>query len=123
VLPLDHQPRALVNRDTPGMVKLVAERPTGRIVGASIVAAGAGDAILAAVYAVKHGMTVDEMADTWAPDHRAGDTDCRRRRAIGRHPPKPAAPQTETIRRLFAPGLPAVTRLPRVLSAAGTRMT
>jgi mercuric reductase len=73
VLPLDHLPRALVNRDTRGMVKLVAERPTGRIVGASIVAAGAGDAILAAVYAVKHGLTVDEIADTWAPYLTTGE--------------------------------------------------
>lgn len=32
-----------------------------------MVADGAGDAILAAVYAVKLGMTVDELADTWAP--------------------------------------------------------
>jgi mercuric reductase len=31
----------------------------------SVVAAG--DAILAAVYAVKFGMTTQELADTWAP--------------------------------------------------------
>src|SRR6266540_1518294 len=67
VLPLAHVPRALVNRDTRGLVKLVAERPTGRVLGVSMVADGAGDAILAAVYAVKCGMTVAELADTWAP--------------------------------------------------------
>jgi len=67
VMTLDHLPRALVNRDTRGLVKIVAERATGRVVGVTLVAPNAGDAILAAVYAVKHHMTVDEMADTWAP--------------------------------------------------------
>jgi len=67
VLPLEHVPRALVDRDTRGLVKLVAERATGRVLGVSMVADGAGDAILAAVYAVKLGMTVGELADSWAP--------------------------------------------------------
>ena len=49
------------------LVKLVADRATGRVLGVTIVAGGAGDAILAAVYAVKRGMTVAELADTWAP--------------------------------------------------------
>jgi mercuric reductase len=66
-LPLAHVPRALVNRDTRGLVKLLAEQATGRILGVSMVAAGAGDTILAAVYAVKFGMTTQELADTWAP--------------------------------------------------------
>ncbi|MHB8689438.1 MAG: mercury(II) reductase, partial [Candidatus Dormibacteraceae bacterium] len=38
VLPMSAVPRALVNRDTRGFVKIVAERATGRIVGASVVA-------------------------------------------------------------------------------------
>jgi mercuric reductase len=67
VLPLAHVPRALVNRDTRGLVKIVAERPTGRVLGVSMVADGAGDAILGAVYAVRLGMTIGELADTWAP--------------------------------------------------------
>jgi mercuric reductase len=67
VLPLEQVPRALVGRDTRGLVKLVAERATGRLLGVTMVADGAGDAILAAVYAVKLGMTVGELADTWAP--------------------------------------------------------
>ena len=28
---------------------------------------GAGDVMLAATYAIKHGLTVDDLADTWAP--------------------------------------------------------
>src|SRR6266511_2431138 len=67
VLPLTQVPRALVDRDTRGLVKLVAERTSGRVLGVTMVADGAGDAILAAVYAVKLGMTVGELADTWAP--------------------------------------------------------
>lgn len=39
----------------------------------SVVADGAGDAILAAVYAVKFGMTTQELADTWAPFLTMGD--------------------------------------------------
>jgi mercuric reductase len=73
VLPLDYLSRALVNRDTRGLVKIVAERATGRVLGLSLVAPNAGDAILAAVYAIKHGMTVDEMANTWAPYLTVGE--------------------------------------------------
>jgi len=67
VLPLEQVPRALVDRDTRGLVKIVAERASGRVLGVTMVADGAGDAIQAAVYAVKLGMTVGELADTWAP--------------------------------------------------------
>jgi mercuric reductase len=67
VLPLEQVPRALVDRDTRGLVKIVAERTSGRVLGVTMVADGAGDAILAAVYAVKLGMTVSELAGTWAP--------------------------------------------------------
>ncbi|GAC1511085.1 MAG: mercury(II) reductase [Candidatus Dormibacteraceae bacterium] len=67
VLPMSAVPRALVNRDTHGFVKIVAERGTGRIVGASIVADGAGDVIQAAIYAIQFGLTTDQVANTWAP--------------------------------------------------------
>jgi mercuric reductase len=72
-LPFDYLPRALVNRDTRGLVKIVAQRGTGRVLGVTLVAPSAGDAILAAVYAIKHGMTVDEMADTWTPYLTVGE--------------------------------------------------
>jgi len=67
VLPLSYLPRAIVNRDTRGVVKIVAEESTGRVVGIHIAAANAGDAILAATYALEAGMTVSELATTWAP--------------------------------------------------------
>ena len=60
-------PRALVNRDTRGVVKLVAEAGTGRVLGVHAVAEGAGDLITAAGYAITAGMTVDQLARTWAP--------------------------------------------------------
>lgn len=66
-LPLDYVPRAVVERDTRGIAKLVVERGTRRIVGATIVSEGAGDVILAAVYAVQFGLTLDQVVDTWAP--------------------------------------------------------
>jgi mercuric reductase len=67
VLPLSAVPRALVNRDTRGFVKIVAERSSGRILGATVVADGAGDVIQAAVYAIRFGLTTDQVASTWAP--------------------------------------------------------
>jgi mercuric reductase len=67
VLPLSAVPRALVNRDTRGFVKIVAERKTGRIIGATAVADGAGDVIQAAVYAIQFGLTTDQVASTWSP--------------------------------------------------------
>ncbi|MEU9069861.1 MULTISPECIES: mercury(II) reductase [Streptomyces] len=66
-LPLAHVPRALVNRDTRGLVKIVAEAATGRVLGVHAVAEGAGDVITAATYAITAEMTVDQLAHTWAP--------------------------------------------------------
>jgi mercuric reductase len=67
VLPLSYVPRAIVNRDTRGVVKIVAEVTTGKVVGIHMAAEGAGDAILAATYALEAGMTVEQLASTWAP--------------------------------------------------------
>lgn len=67
LLPLDAVPRALVNGDTRGLVKLVAEGGSGRLLGASMLAAGAPDVIHGAVLAIDHGLTVAELAHSWAP--------------------------------------------------------
>jgi mercuric reductase len=67
VLPLSHVPRAVVDRDTRGLIKLVAERDSGRLLGAHVLAGGAGEVITAAVYALANRMTVDRMADLWCP--------------------------------------------------------
>jgi len=67
VMGLEHVPRARVNRDTRGLFKVVAERETGRMLGVHALAENAGDMILAGVYAVKFGLTIDDLANTWAP--------------------------------------------------------
>jgi mercuric reductase len=67
VVGLRHVPRARVNLDTRGLIKIVADRPTGKILGMHVLAENAGEVILAGVYAVKVGMTVEGLADTWAP--------------------------------------------------------
>src|SRR5713226_4637799 len=67
VLPMSAVPRALVNRDTRGFMKIVAEAGTGKILGASMVADGAGDVIQSVVLAIQFGLTTDDVANTWAP--------------------------------------------------------
>ncbi|TAN32856.1 mercury(II) reductase [bacterium] len=67
VLPMSAVPRALVNRDTRGFMKIVAEVGTGKILGASMVADGAGDVIHSAVLAIQFGLTTDDIANAWAP--------------------------------------------------------
>ena len=67
VLGLDKLPRAIVSRRTDGVVKLVAERDTGRVLGVHLLADGAGDAILAGVYAIEGHRTVTDLADSWDP--------------------------------------------------------
>ncbi len=67
VLALKAVPRALVNHDTAGLVKLVADAGTGRLLGASMLAEGAGDVIQTAVLAIRHGITTAELAATFHP--------------------------------------------------------
>jgi mercuric reductase len=67
VVGLENLPRAIVSRDTRGVAKLVAERETGRVVGVHLLADGAGDAILAGVYAIEARRTVADMAESWDP--------------------------------------------------------
>lgn len=67
VVELRHVPRARVNLDTRGLFKIVADRRTGKVLGVHALAEAAGDAILAGVYAVKFGLTVSDLAETWAP--------------------------------------------------------
>jgi len=67
VVELEYIPRPLVSRDARGAFKIVAERGTGRILGVHVIAANAGDVIIGAIYAVKFGLRVEDLADTWAP--------------------------------------------------------
>ncbi len=67
VLPLSAVPRALVNRDTRGVFKLVADAGSDQVLGAHIVAENAGDAIYAATLAVKFHLTVADLTETMVP--------------------------------------------------------
>ena len=67
VLPLSYLPRALAARDTRGLVKLVAEAGSGRLLGAHLLAPEGADSIQTAALAIKHGMTVRELGDTIFP--------------------------------------------------------
>jgi mercuric reductase len=67
VLPLAYVPRAIVNRDTRGFVKVVADADTGQFLGLTAVAKDAGELAAAGVYLLEAGMTVKQVAATWAP--------------------------------------------------------
>ena len=62
LLTLDNVPRALVNFDTRGFIKMVTEVGSGRLLGVQAVAAEAGELIQAAALAIHHGMTVADLA-------------------------------------------------------------
>src|SRR5690625_4299479 len=67
VLSLDAVPRALVNHETIGVFKIVADVKTLKVLGVHIVSENAGDVIYAASLAVKHGLTIDDLKDSLAP--------------------------------------------------------
>ncbi len=67
ILSLEHVPRALAARDTRGLIKLVADAATDRLVGAHILAPEGCDSIQTATLAIKHGLTTKQLADTIFP--------------------------------------------------------
>ena len=67
ILTLDNVPRALVNFDTGGFIKIVAERESGRLLGVQAVAGEAGELIQTAVMALRARMTVNDIADELFP--------------------------------------------------------
>ena len=67
VLALDHVPRALAARDTRGLIKLVADARTRRLLGAHILAPEGADSIQTAAMAIKTGMTVEQLGEMIFP--------------------------------------------------------
>ena len=63
-IPMSKVPKAIVIRDTRGLIKMVAEASTGRTLGVHILADGAADIIHEAVLAVKYRLTIDDIVDT-----------------------------------------------------------
>lgn len=66
-LGMEHVPRALAARDTRGLIKLVSDASTDRLLGAHILAPEAGEMIQTAVMVIRFGITVSEMRGTMFP--------------------------------------------------------
>ena len=66
-LALENVPRALANFDTRGFIKLVAEKNSGRILGCQVLAQEGGEIIQTAALAIRHHMTVQDLADQLFP--------------------------------------------------------
>ncbi len=66
-LPLRYVPRALANRDTRGLIKLVANAANDQLLGAHVLAPDAGEIIQPAVVAIKAGMTLADLRETFFP--------------------------------------------------------
>ncbi len=67
LLPVRHLPRAAVSYRQHGVIKLVAESGTDRLLGAHLVTANAGDVIGEAVLAVRFGLTTRDLVSTLHP--------------------------------------------------------
>jgi mercuric reductase len=67
VLSLDNVPRALAARDTRGLIKLVADSATNKLIGAHILAPEGADSIQTAAIAIKQGMTYAELGEMIFP--------------------------------------------------------
>lgn len=64
---LDQVPRALAARDTRGLIKLIAEAGSRRLLGAHILAPEGADSIQTAGLAIRQGLTVNDLADAIFP--------------------------------------------------------
>ena len=66
-LTLDNVPRALANFDTRGFIKLVADKDTGRLLGAQVLAGEGGEIIQSAALAIRNRMAVADLAGQLFP--------------------------------------------------------
>ena len=67
VVSLDQVPRALAARDTRGLIKLVADKGTDKLLGGQIIAPEGSDTIQTLVMALKFGMTTKDLGATIFP--------------------------------------------------------
>jgi mercuric reductase len=67
MITLDHVPRYIAARDTRGLIKLVADKKTDRLLGAHILAPDGGELVQTMVLALKAGMTTENLANTIFP--------------------------------------------------------
>lgn len=66
-LPAEHIPRARVDFDPRPSIKLVAEAGAGRLLGAHVLGRNAGEVIQTAALALRHRMSVDDLAGQIVP--------------------------------------------------------
>ena len=67
IVPLDQVPRALAARDTRGLIKLVADKNTDRLLGGQIIAPEGSDTIQTLAMALKFDMTSKALGETIFP--------------------------------------------------------
>ncbi len=60
-------PRALAARDTRGLIKLVADGATRKLLGAHILAPEGADSIQTAALAIRGGLTIDDLSEAIFP--------------------------------------------------------
>ena len=97
--PFAENDRAQTERDTEGLVKVIARRD-GRIVGASILGAGAGDLITPWALAIAQRLKIAALANLVVPYPTRGEAG---KRAAGSfYTPTLFSPRTRRIVRLLA---------------------
>ncbi|MBI3958594.1 MAG: mercury(II) reductase [Chloroflexi bacterium] len=67
VVSMQYVPRALAARDTRGLIKLVADADSNRLLGAHILAPEAGEMVQTAVLAIRFGITLQDLRETLFP--------------------------------------------------------
>lgn len=67
VLPMSQVPRALVSRDSRGLVKIVAEAASGKLLGVHTIAPMAGEMMGEATLAIRFGLTARDIIGTLHP--------------------------------------------------------
>ena len=66
-LPMEHVPRAMVSHDTRGLVKIVSEAGSGKLLGVHAVAPNAGEFMGEATLALRLGLTAHDLTRTLHP--------------------------------------------------------
>jgi pyruvate/2-oxoglutarate dehydrogenase complex dihydrolipoamide dehydrogenase (E3) component len=97
--PFAENDRAQTERETAGMVKIVT-RGNGRILGASILGAGAGDLILPWALAISQKLKISALANLIVPYPTRGETS--KRAAGSYYTPTLFSPRTRRLVRLLA---------------------
>ena len=60
-------PRAIAARDTRGVIQLIRDRKTDRLLGARILAAEGSELLMEAALAIKFGITVHQLRESFHP--------------------------------------------------------